>query len=66
MQSYCSCSPDYRPASEAMFGIDPKDPCDGKKDPVSFISLFIRFGILTSFPRQQSTGLGTYLVIYPL
>lgn len=66
MESYCSCSPDYRPASEAMFSADPKKLCDGKKDPVSSIFSFIRFRILTPFSRQQSTGLGTYLIAHPL
>ncbi|XP_045048529.2 adhesion G protein-coupled receptor E2-like isoform X2 [Desmodus rotundus] len=29
MESYCMCSPGYRPVSEAMFHIDPHEPCDG-------------------------------------
>ncbi|KAM5233036.1 adhesion G protein-coupled receptor E2-like isoform 1-T1 [Hipposideros larvatus] len=29
MESYCRCSPNYRPVSEAMFSIDPDEPCVG-------------------------------------
>ncbi|XP_074194220.1 adhesion G protein-coupled receptor E2 [Rhinolophus sinicus] len=29
MESYCMCSPAYRPVSEATFNIDPKKPCSG-------------------------------------
>ncbi|XP_054418047.1 adhesion G protein-coupled receptor E2-like [Pteronotus mesoamericanus] len=28
MESYCTCSPGYRPVSKAMFHIDPHKPCD--------------------------------------
>lgn len=53
MESYCMCSPGYRPVSEAMFHIDPHEPCDGKKNPVSSFSSFIRFGILNPFSRPS-------------
>lgn len=49
MESYCMCSPGYRSVSEAMFNIDLHKTCDGKKNPVSSFSSFIRFWDSQSF-----------------
>lgn len=53
METPCRCSQDYKPVFEKMFFIEPDDPCDGEKDPMSSTFSFIRFGIPNPFSRSS-------------
>lgn len=51
---YCMCSPGYRLVSGATnFSNESENTCQGKNDPVSSASLFVRFVVTRAIPAAD-------------